>query len=339
MSDPASSFDVIAADANDLAASYGRLSLRRQWIFSFLSTTLIVVGAITCGAYWFADFQTGREVEKRLSSIGHSLASPNYPMTPAVLRAVAELTDSQLVLLDRAGKVIDTTLATRDAASGKATVIDLANIESFSGMKIDRAFRADDGKLYHVGWMRFEGTESPGRPQPIAWVGILIEQFTVRQMRWQALVLPLITGLFTAVALSGIAAWLTDRVVRRLQSVQRTVQRIAAGDYAPIVLAGGRDELYELSANVNRMAEELRLMESRIHATERDRLIHSLAAGLSHDLRHALAKTAGQLYCADRGGHGCNLRRGGVGDQPFSASATSDPIGSATLPEQRATIP
>jgi signal transduction histidine kinase len=125
-----------------------------------------------------------------------------------------------------------------------------------------------------------------------------MDQSTVRQMRSQALVLPLITGIATAIGLGTIAGWLTDRVVRRLQTVQRKVQRIAAGDYAPIELTGRRDELHELSSNVNRMAEALQQMEERIHSAERERLVHALAAGLSHDLRNTLtgARLAIQLH-------------------------------------------
>ncbi len=92
-----------------------------------------------------------------------------------------------------------------------------------------------------------------------------------------------------------------NRVVRRLEAVQQKVQRIAAGDYAPIELPVQRDELYELSASVNRMASELQLLESRIHASERERLVHVLAAGLSHDLRNTLtgARLAIQLHEKD----------------------------------------
>ena len=125
-----------------------------------------------------------------------------------------------------------------------------------------------------------------------------MDQSTVRQMRSQALLLPLITGLATALCLGAIAAWLTERIVRRLQAMQRKVQRIAAGDYTPIELVGQHDELHELSSNVNRMAEELQLMETRIHSAERERLVHALAAGLSHDLRNTLtgARLAIQLH-------------------------------------------
>ena len=117
-------------------------------------------------------------------------------------------------------------------------------------------------------------------------------------MLWQAIALPWITGLVTAISLGTIAVWLTNRVVRRVQTVQKKVQRIASGDYEPFQLSGPNDELQSLSESVNRMAVELQSMESRIHATERDRLLHSLATGLSHDLRNTLtgARLAIQLH-------------------------------------------
>ena len=272
-------------------------SLRRQWIFSFLGTTILVVGGLTFGAWWFAHRQTQAEVERRLTSIGHAVAAPNYPMTSTVLNAVAKLTDTQLLLLDNSGRIVDSTLMPTSSLP-ETPVFALADGEMYSGLKIDHAFRAPDNQLYHAGWLRFEGADAPGRSPQIAWVGILMDQSTVRQMRSQALVLPLITGLATAIGLGAIAAWLTERIVRRLQTVQRKVQRIAAGDYAPIELSGQHDELHELSSDVNRMAEELQLMEARIHSAERERLVHALAAGLSHDLRNTLtgARLAIQLH-------------------------------------------
>ena len=266
-------------------------------MLSFLGTTVLVVSALTFGAWWFAYQQTQAEVEKRLSSIGRSVATPNYPMTSTVLKAVADLTDTELLLLDSSGRIVDSTLISKSLDSD-APVYEAAEGEATSGINIDHAFRAPDNQMYHAGWLRFEGSESPGRSQEVKWVGILMDQSTVKQMRSQALVLPLITGIATAIGLGAIAAWLTDRVVRRLQTVQRKVQRIAAGDYAPIELHGQQDELYELSMNVNHMAEELQLMEARIHSAERERLVHALAAGLSHDLRNTLtgARLAIQLH-------------------------------------------
>ncbi len=272
-------------------------SLRRQWVFSFSGTTIVVVSVLTFGAWWFAHRQTQAEVERRLTSIGRSVAAPSYPMNSTVLQAVAQLTDTQLVLLDSSGRICDATLSGGNLKFDQP-VFRLKDGEELNGIKIDHSFRAPDNRLYHAGWLRFEGTSSPNQAQEVAWVGILMDQSTVRQMRSQALVLPLITGFATAIGLGAIAAWLTDRVVRRLQTLQRKVQRIATGDYAPIELTGQHDELRELTANVNRMAEELQLMEARIHSTERERLIHALAAGLSHDLRNTLtgARLAIQLH-------------------------------------------
>ncbi len=71
---------------------------------------MLVISAVTVAAWWFADRQTRVAVESRLSTIGQSLAAPNYPLTPPVLRAVADLTDTQLVLLNSSFEIVDTTL-------------------------------------------------------------------------------------------------------------------------------------------------------------------------------------------------------------------------------------
>jgi signal transduction histidine kinase len=292
-----SNLDPNAADRQLSKSNRNSLSLRRQWVLSFLGTTVCVVSVLTFGAWWFAYQQTQAAVESRLTNIGRSVAAPNYPMTPPVVRAVAELTGTQLLLLDSSGQMVDSTLVSAESVADIPVFRPPASGIS-GGISIDHAFRAPDGQLYHAGWLQFEGADAPNRLHEIKWVGILIDQSTVRQMRSQALVLPLITGIATAIGLGAIAVWLTDRIVRRLQTVQRKVQRIAAGDYAPIDLSGQRDELYELSSNVNRMADELRLMEARIHSAERERLVHALAAGLSHDLRNTLtgARLAIQLH-------------------------------------------
>ncbi len=136
------------------------------------------------------------------------------------------------------------------------------------------------------------------RAQGIAYVGVLLPYETVKQMRWQAILLPWITGMATAVPLGAIAVWLTSRVVRRVQVVQEKVRRIASGDYEPIELHGPKDELHDLSLSVNSMALDLQTLEGRIHQIERERLIHTMAAGLSHDLRNTLtgARLAIQLH-------------------------------------------
>ncbi len=151
---------------------------------------------VTLAAWWFADRQTRGRVEMRLTSIGQSLSGANYPLTPSVLRAVSELTDTQLILLDGSNRILDTTLAVSDA-DRLALELNPRAMETSAPQRvsIDHAFIAPDERLYHAGWVRFEGADSPNRISVIAWVGILMDQKTVDQMRWQALTLPLITEL------------------------------------------------------------------------------------------------------------------------------------------------
>jgi signal transduction histidine kinase len=255
-----------------------------------------VVGCVTLVAWSLADRQVRQEVEERLQNIGRVVAKPAYPMTPTVLRSVSDLTNAHFVLVDESGKWVQTTLPI-DARQTQASVSSPEFALISKSMRFDHAFAGPNNEHFHAGWIRFEGSDRQSIENAKA-IGILLPLSLSRQMRWQALVLPLMTGLATAIGLSSIAAWLTHRIVHRLRAVQSKVQLIAAGDYAPIPLPGTVDELHALTQNINQMANELEGLEASIQANERDKLVHSLSAGLSHDLRNTLtgARLAIQLH-------------------------------------------
>jgi signal transduction histidine kinase len=64
---------------------------------------------------------------------------------------------------------------------------------------------------------------------------------------------------------------------------------IAAGDFREIPPDHHQDEIEELVNSVNRMAVQLRQMQSTIRQTEQTRLLAQLAGGLAHHLRNAVA--------------------------------------------------
>ncbi len=267
-------------------------SLQQQWAIAFLGTTAAVVGVVTCIAWSIADRQVRSQVEQRLSDIGRIVSRPAYPMNQPVLQSIAELTSAELVIVDVPARQ---TLTTFDEAWEPETgqVPKDGNRE----MRFNHRFQGPNGQLYHAGWIRFDPSDRT-EESASGMIGILLPHALSRQMQWQSLFLPLITGAATAIGLGAVAAWLTHRIVHRLQVVQGKVQLIASGDYTTIALDGARDELYQLTENVNRMSQELDGLHAKIKANERDQLLDSFAAGLSHDLRNTLtgARLAIQLH-------------------------------------------
>jgi signal transduction histidine kinase len=260
-------------------------SLQNQWFIAFIGTAICLVAIVTGLAWWVAIRQTREEVEHRLRGIASVLSSPKFPLNTPILETISLLADTDVVLLDTQARVIHST--------DDSILLGNAYIPKSSLPTSDMPLLMHDLKLatkkpFHAVWIRYhpnlkEDTESSPR-----WLGILVRAESVRETQRQAATLPLITGAATAIGL-GLVAWaLSARTVQRVRDVEDQVRRIAQGEYETILLGGPNDELWNLASSVNHMANELQSLERRIHATERERLVHQLASGLAHDLRNTL---------------------------------------------------
>ena len=92
-----------------------------------------------------------------------------------------------------------------------------------------------------------------------------------------------VAALFLAAVLSFL---LTRKVLRPLRQMTTIAQRISAGDYSGQVPLMSRDEVGQLAASFNRMAESLRLIE---------RLRKTLMIDVAHELRTPLTNIRGYL--------------------------------------------
>lgn len=261
---------------------------------AYLGTTCLVVIATTLAGWWYANRQSQTIVEERLQAILQVVSTPSFPLNGPVLRSIAGLSNAEIVLLDRQGNWVDGT----QSGITKGTPFKSPPPNTVSRIQFDHRFVAPNQQHYHAAWRHFEPTSSFASHPEAYWIGVLVSQEDVQRQRWQILVLPAITGIALALSLATIAFWLTDRVVRRIQKMQRKVEQIAEGDYTPIEHIGPHDEIHGLTESINRMSNDLRNLANRVQADERERLLHALASGLSHDLRNTLtgARLALQLH-------------------------------------------
>ena len=262
-------------------------------MISFIATAAILVGLLTVMAWWIAEHQTRSAIRARMQAGLDELTSASYPLTPRVLQSVSNLTESQVILLGDDRQILSSTISRFPARLEMASTD-----EDVSRVTFDHHFRAFDGQIYHL-------AIAPSKPPLLnisssspKWIVVLFPHSKGRQMLAQAAMWPFLTGLMTSLALGAIAAWLTNTIVRRLERIQQKVQHISEGNYEPIEIAAPYDELSDLARNVNKMSSELRTLEDRIHIAEREKLIHDLATGLSHDLRNTLtgARLAVQFH-------------------------------------------
>lgn len=107
----------------------------------------------------------------------------------------------------------------------------------------------------------------------------------------------LVTGIGLAVV-AGIA--LSRRLTRPLQALATGVQAITKGDYRQRVSVEGRDEVAELAAAFNEMADRLaksQELEAQLRRQQRLSALGEVAVGIAHEVRNPLGviKTSAEL--------------------------------------------
>jgi signal transduction histidine kinase len=126
-----------------------------------------------------------------------------------------------------------------------------------------------------------------------------------RDALWGAVLPSLVLGAFAGVAALVLTVALGRRLSRRIKELGRRTRLIAAGDFSPMPLPGGDDELRELGRSVNEMAQRLAQYEETVKRTERLRLLGQVSGGLAHQLRNGVAgaRLAVQVHAREVNGH------------------------------------
>lgn len=113
----------------------------------------------------------------------------------------------------------------------------------------------------------------------------------------------MVTGLASSLLVAALALWLARRIARALEHVSQAAGRIAAGDLSARAPTrpgskGSKDEVSQLSANFNAMAESLAR-----HDVER----RAMVASIAHELRTPLAVMQDRLEAIEDGVMPLNL--------------------------------
>jgi signal transduction histidine kinase len=253
-----------------------RWTLRLQILVPFVLLSLGAIVVTTVITVATAIRQIERERDEQLAAEVQTLALANFPLHEAVLQRLKILTGADVVVLQQ-GQLQGTTLTGFSAQS----VVQLASPEILW-----------QGQLYRI-----------ARAQQLPPVGDR-ELLLLRPRRsgWttQSQLLETVTGLCVAAAVVVllISAAFSQSVVHRLKRIQHQLSEMASHRYAAQPLIGPVDELQELQATANQLAERMERFEREIAQTERLRLLAQLTGGLVHTLRNSItgAKLAVQLH-------------------------------------------
>ena len=257
----------------------------RMRILLPLCLLLTGLSATTIWAVRRAGDRAELAIEERIGRIDATLARSNFPLTVAVLEQMRGLSGADFALLDR--------LEPRHLTRSEFATIPWRQLINESNVSMEQ-FVEIDGKQFRFRGIQL-GSSHPNHGSIL--VILLSEQERQHEIR-EAIIPPLAIGLVGSMSILVFIISVADRFVRRIQRVQRHTHAIAQGEFAPLPLPRGKDEIRDLAEDVNRMASKLGELQSTLRRTERLHLLGQLAAGLAHQLRNGLTgiKLALQLH-------------------------------------------
>ncbi len=129
----------------------------------------------------------------------------------------------------------------------------------------------------------------------------LIEQVVQYSLMGSVYGALMIVGLFVFLPVAMLLSYmLIRRVIRRIEALAAATTALREGDYSSRIVVNGTDEIAQLQANFNAMADQLSTTVNALK-TERDRVAgllddrRALVASVSHELRTPVATLRGYL--------------------------------------------
>ena len=249
---------------------------------------------VTFLSKWFADRSAQRATLERLSSTGNLCVNASYPLTSSVLNQIQELSNLSLAII---ASDESQSSATALAPRVESTSIDFPTAikQETIGSLCLRA-RSSNEPFYDTitqtgrSWnaTAFRLTSNPSNVSYDRCLILLESADNSNRATIQAFVLPLVTGLCSSIAVALVATFVASRIGRRIERLEKHVQRIADGSFETIIPEGPMDAIHALTVSVNSMSQQLLRSNSQIAQNERSRLINLIASGLAHELRNRL---------------------------------------------------
>jgi signal transduction histidine kinase len=275
-----------------------RRPIRYQLLVPLLTLLVGVAGISTWTALASAD-RARRQIETQVRHVAHTMSeSRHVPLTnQSVLEQMKGLSGADYLLIAGDGRRV-TTLPTDQPELPPAAAV----VEDWETLRLGP--RVAVGERAYLG----SGVRLPPRadlPEG-GTLYILYPEELWRSALWEAVRPSLFLGVFAGAASLVLAVAVGERFSRRVRDLERRTRQIAEGDFSPMPLPGGDDELRDLGRSINEMAQQLARLQETVQRTERLRLLGQVGGGLAHQLRNGLtgARLALQLHareCQDGG--------------------------------------
>lgn len=265
-----------------------RFGTRAQFFVPLLAVLAVMVLVIGVTA-WKTIQRERALLNARLNAIGDTIEHAHFPLTDAVLIQMKGLTGAEFCVVQPHRPTV-TTMTIHPTKSLIERILSLR-----TGNGLDHPMDVN-GMEYFV--------RIHHRPAALRqYDGTLLILYPVS--RWKETVSEAIRPVLT-IGIAGlvIAAALTlllgNRFVNRIRDLESQTRRIAAGDFQSMRLPHRNDELRDLAASVNHMAEQLQSLQGSLREAECWRVLGQMAGGLAHQLRNGVAGVKLALQLQER---------------------------------------
>ena len=269
-----------------------RWPLRNQMLVPFAGVILAAVTLVSVLNAWLAAHRAERQLESQLRRIVATLQNPAFPLTESVLQQARGLSGAEFVVTEEAGRVLAATLVDPPALPVASPPSSSAPSPSSHALGAPALIGGE--RYFHSVLELAPG----GASEKLRRLHILLSERTLRESRWQSAYPSLLVGAAALVVAGLIALTLASRLSAPLVGLTRQVAQMAAGQFGALPLPARDDELRDLAASVNTLAEELTRMKQAVQRAERLATLGQLSGGLAHDLRNDItgARLAVQLH-------------------------------------------
>jgi two-component system, OmpR family, phosphate regulon sensor histidine kinase PhoR len=225
--------------------------------------------------------QAIRSANDQLASLlGLAFANPPLSTDPIELRnwtSRAARSGARVTIIDNTGRVLVDSEADADKMENHADRLEFQDaLAHGTGQSVHRSVTLGHELVY-----RAQRYDQPGNPPIVIRLALPLSQIDLSlvELRQRQLVATLVVLLIGALVAFAFARMFAARV----QRLQRFSQRIAEGDFRPLIREGPRDELSDLADSLNltaaRMDREIRLLSG-----ERNRssaILRSMVEGVA----------------------------------------------------------
>lgn len=262
------------------------MRLRTRLLLRISIAALVSALAVAAVSAYWGRREARLDVQVRFDSIKKTLERSNFPLSENVIRSIAQMTNTQLAVIEEGRLMVTSCDWSSDA---EREIVSEVSTDS----EDNRALSLDG-----VDYLTFAFRRRGGGSNATEWLGVLFEREALDRASRTAAFLPLVTGLSTIVLLISVVLLTLNPIVRRLSRMQQRIGLVADGDFSVRCEDPNQDEIGALAESLDSMTVQLQRLWQRVRGQQSAKLLHQIAGGMAHQLRNTLtgSKLALELH-------------------------------------------